>query len=131
MSPAPIQERLRKLWRAVDAEGGAARTEFDSGYNQAIGVACDRLNDAGFSEGRSEAADLMDEMLAALRLAHDHLDRHGNGWDEADALSAIRAAIAKATGPQPSLQRRRRIEGCSACAADGDRGPSHDASSNC
>lgn len=37
-------------------------------------------------------------MLAALRKVHDFLDKHGNGWDEAEALDEVRAAIGEATG---------------------------------
>src|SRR4051812_7979165 len=38
------------------------------------------------------------DMLAALHKAHNFLDSHGNGWDEAETLEDARAAIAKAEG---------------------------------
>lgn len=40
------------------------------------------------------------DMLAALQIAHRFLDSHGNGWEEAETLDAIRAAMAKATGAE-------------------------------
>lgn len=36
-------------------------------------------------------------LLGVLRKAHDFLDRNGNGWDEADLLSAIREVLEETT----------------------------------
>lgn len=70
-------QKLRALWREVDALGGTARTEYDVGYCQGVLQASIKLEEAGFSEGQSKAADTIEALCA-----------------ERDRL---RAAIAKAT----------------------------------
>ena len=39
-------------------------------------------------------------LLAALQKAHDFLDSHGNGWEEAETLAVIRSALGKARGEE-------------------------------
>lgn len=46
-----------------------------------------------------------DPTLAVLRDVRDYLDSHGNGWDEADLLDRVRAAIAAIEAiPSPQQQ---------------------------
>ncbi len=51
-------------------------------------------------EGLANAAAIaaIPDLLAALHKAHDYLDSHGNGWEEAETLTAIREAMTKAEG---------------------------------
>lgn len=64
-----LVERLNGLWREVDALGGTAHTDFDVGYSQGVEQASLKLEAAGFTEGRSEAADEITRLQSALSVA--------------------------------------------------------------
>lgn len=97
-----ISDKLRGLYRAVDALGGWGRSssEYDAGHERGIEQALDVLEAAGFSEGKSTAADVIDaapdaafmeevrEVLEALvrnvQEWVDDIEAGGTGWDDWD-----------------------------------------------
>lgn len=73
-------------------------------WNIRVVVAADKYTVATISQGMNDREEYgrlfaaAPNMLAALHKAHDYLDSHGNGWEEAETLAAIREAMEKAEG---------------------------------
>lgn len=69
-----ISSRLRGLWREINAYGGRGKSEYDAGYERGIECALDVLEAAGFSEGKSTAADKIDADAAFMEEVREVLE---------------------------------------------------------
>lgn len=92
-----VSDQLRALWREVDALGGSFSNEYDAGYCQGVTQACVKLENAGFTEGNSAAADLIDQLVGAAKIALNYISNTESEFGiTLCCAEALRAALATA-----------------------------------
>lgn len=71
-----LETRLRALWREVDALGGthAKDNDYEAGYCQGVLQASIKLEEAGFSEGQSDAADTIESLRSTITSLESKLE---------------------------------------------------------